>query len=177
MTTAWSLARLLAGHRDPPAIRLITLPMTDGAITELHGLADCFVSLCRAEGWGLGAFDAAAHGKPVVITGFGGQLDYLSDSPYLVDFDLVSVQDPMGFPSYAPDQRWAEPDIDHGAALLRTVVEHREQAAARAGALAVEIRQRYRPEAIAAAFRSAVEEHGGAPGDHRGRARTPGHQL
>jgi glycosyltransferase involved in cell wall biosynthesis len=173
-TAAWSLAQLLAGHRDPPAVRLSPWPMTGANIARLHHRADCFVSLCRAEGWGLGAFDAAAHGKPVVITGFGGQLDYLGDSPYLVDFGLVPVQDPAGYPSYAPDQRWAEPDIDHGAALLRTVFDQREQAAVRAGARAGDIRHRYRPEAIAAAFRSAVEEHRGVRGARPERARTPG---
>ena len=60
-------------------------------------------SCARGEGWGLGGFDAAAHGNPVVTTGFGGQLDYLADSPHLVHFELVAVQDPVGFPSYAPN--------------------------------------------------------------------------
>ena len=173
-TAAWSLAQLLARHRDPPAVRLSPWPITSANIAMLHRRADCFVSLCRGEGWGLGAFDAAAHGNPVVITGFGGQLDYLGDSPYLVDFELVSVQDPAGYPSYAPDQRWAEPDIDHGAVLLRTVFDDREQAAALAGARAADIRHRYRPEAIAAAFRSAVEEHRGARDDGPDRVRTLG---
>jgi glycosyltransferase involved in cell wall biosynthesis len=115
--------------------------------------------LCRGEGWGLGAFDAAAYGKPVVTTGFGGHLDYLADSPYLVGFELVPVRDPAGIPSYAPNQRWAEPDVDHGAMLLREVAANRDQASAWASAAAEQIVSRYRPSAIAAAFRSAVEEH------------------
>jgi len=176
-TTAWSLAQLLRGRPDPPAVRLVARPMTDREIGTLHRGADCFVSLCRAEGWGLGAFDAAAFGNPVVTTGFGGQLDYLAGSPYLVDFDLVSVQDPAGYPSYAPDQRWAEPDLDHGAALLRAVFDQREQAAAAAGERAAEIRHRYRPAAIASAFRSAVDEHYGVrrhrEDDARGSDRRP----
>ena len=117
------------------------------------------MSLCRAEGWGLGAFDAAAHGNPVVMTGFGGQLDYLGDSPYLVGFELVSVDDPSGFPSYAPEQRWADPDIEHGAELLREVFTERDRAGAVADGLAGVVRDRYRPAAVAAQFRSAVEQH------------------
>ena len=135
----------------------------DREIEELHAGGDCFVSLCRGEGWGLGAFDAAAHGNPVVITGFGGQLDYLAGSPYLVDFELVPVVDPMGFPSYAPDQRWAEPDLDHAAALLRAVAGGPEQATEGAGLLGEEIRHRYRPAAIADAFRAAVDAHRHTP--------------
>jgi hypothetical protein len=164
-TTAWSLSQLLAGQRDPPAIRLVTRPFSHREIEELHAGGDCFVSLCRGEGWGLGSFDAAAHGNPVVTTGFGGQLDYLAGSPYLVDFDLVPVVDPNGFPSYAPDQRWAEPDLDHAAALLQAVAGAHDRAAARARALGEDIRHRYRPAAIADAFRSAVDAHrGNRPG-------------
>jgi glycosyltransferase involved in cell wall biosynthesis len=160
--TAWSLAELLAGHADPPAIRLVTGTMTDRDVGALHRRGDCFVSLCRSEGWGLGAFDAAAYGNPVVTTGFGGHLDYLGGTPYLVDFDLVSVHDPSGFPSYAPDQRWAEPEVDHGAALLRYILAHRKEAAEVAAATAREIAWRYRPAAIATAMRAAVDAHLGA---------------
>jgi glycosyltransferase involved in cell wall biosynthesis len=158
-TTAWSLARVLAGHRDPPAVQLVTRALTGAEITTLHRRGHCFVSLCRSEGWGLGAFDAAAHGKPVVTTGFGGHLDYLAGSPYLVGFELVPVIDPAGAPSYTPDQRWAEPDVDHAAALMRQIAADRQQASAVAAPIAAEVRRRYRPETIAAAFQSAVEQH------------------
>jgi hypothetical protein len=93
----------------------------------------------------------------VITTGFGGHLDYLEGSPYLVDFELVSVDDQAGWPSYAPDQRWAEPDVDHGAALLREVLSDRKRAAATAGAIGAEIRRRYSPQAVAETFVATVE--------------------
>ncbi len=158
-TAAWALARLLAGHQDPPAVNLITRDLTNAEIEALHRRGDCFVSLTRSEGFGLGSFDAAAHGNPVVITGFGGQLDYLAGAPYLVRFDLVPVEDPMGYPSFAPDQRWAQPDIDHAASLMRAVAQKPDEARQACGPLAAEIRDRFRPEAVAAAFRGAVERH------------------
>jgi len=158
-TSAWSLAHLLAGHADPPQIKLITRTLTSGEVSALHRRGDCFVSLCRCEGWGLGAFDAAAHGNPVVTTAFGGHLDYLAGSPYLVGFDLVPVEDPAGSPSYAPNQRWAEPDVEHGAALLRRVAADPQHAAELARSIAADISRRYRPEAIASSFRAAVEHH------------------
>ncbi|HEV3055556.1 MAG TPA: glycosyltransferase, partial [Solirubrobacteraceae bacterium] len=61
-TTASAVARLLAKHGAPPPVRVITGQLTDRDISDLHRRGDCYVSLCRAEGWGLGAFDAAAHG-------------------------------------------------------------------------------------------------------------------
>jgi glycosyltransferase involved in cell wall biosynthesis len=157
-TSAWALAQLLAHHPDPPAVLLITRELTDADTYALHRRGDCFVSLCRSEGWGLGSFDAAAYGNPVITTGFGGQLEYLVDSPYLVDFDLVPVDHPTGFPSYAPDQHWADPNVDHGAELLQSLLTHRDEAAEMAGAAAEGIRWRYRPAAIAAALRSAVHD-------------------
>jgi hypothetical protein len=158
-TSAWSLAQALGHHPDPPAVRLVTRGLTAAEVSGLHHRGDCYVSLCRSEGWGLGAFDAAAHGNPVVTTGFGGQLDYLAASPYLVGFELVPVEDPANFPSYSPDQHWAEPDLDHGAELLREVAADRDQAIAAFGPIAVDIRRSYAPAAVAAAFRSAVERH------------------
>lgn len=158
-TSAWALAQRLAQHSDPPAVRLITRALSPVEISSLHHRGDCYVSLCRSEGWGLGAFDAAAHGNPVVITGYGGQLDYLTGSPYLVGFDLVAVHDPASFPSYAPDQRWAEPDVDHGSALLREVAAEPDQATAAFGPIAADIRRSYAPATIAAEFRSALEQH------------------
>ncbi len=156
-TSAWSLAQLLARHPDPAPVRLVTRDLSDDELGALHQRGDCFVSLCRSEGWGLGAFDAAAHGNPVVTTGYGGHLDYLEGSPHLVRFDVVPVQDPAGYPSYAPNQHWAEPDLDHGAELFREVMADPRRARAQAEALAGELRWRYRPAAVAAAFRAAVE--------------------
>jgi glycosyltransferase involved in cell wall biosynthesis len=158
-TTAWSVAQLLAQHRNPPPMRLIAGALLDSDIVTLHRRGNCFVSLSRGEGWGLGAFDAATHDNPVVTTGYGGQLDYLADSPYLVRFELVPVEDPTGFPSYAPDQRWAEPDLDHAASLLRDVFHHQSDAAASAATTGAWIRRRYRPSAVATAFRTSVERH------------------
>jgi glycosyltransferase involved in cell wall biosynthesis len=155
-TTAWSVARLLAAHPDPPAIRLITRSLTDREIAAIHGRGDCYVSLARGEGWGLGAFDAAAAGNPVITTGYGGQLDYLGDSPQLVRFDLVPVDDPTGFPSYAPYQRWAEPDVDHATALIRRFASNPRAASVEAQELGARIQRQYAPEAIADSWRGAI---------------------
>ena len=158
-TSAWAVARLLASRPDPPAIRLVTRSLTHDEIAALHRRGDCYVSLARGEGWGLGAFDAAAHGNPVVTTGYGGQLDYLAGSPHLVRFARIAVDDPAGRPSYAPDQRWAEPDLDHATALLREVAADPRRAAASAAPRAADIRRRYSAAAVATRFREAVEHH------------------
>lgn len=162
-TSALAVAQLLADHSDPPALALVTRSLSDADISALHHRGDCYVSLARGEGFALGAFDAAAYGNPVVTTAFGGQLDYLAGSPYLVNFELVPVLHPAGFPNYSPDQRWAEPDVDHAAALLRRVARNPAEAAAVCEPLAMRVRERYSPQAIGGAFRAAVELHRSRP--------------
>ena len=56
-------------------------------IDALHAIGDCFVSLTRGEGFGMGACEAACAGNPVLMTGWGGQLvflgsDYIGNLPY-----------------------------------------------------------------------------------------------
>jgi glycosyltransferase involved in cell wall biosynthesis len=158
-TTAGTVARMLAARgADAPAVRLVTRHLHDDAIAGLHSRSDAYVSLSRAEGWGLGAFDAAAYGNPVVTTRFGGPLDYLDPAAsWLVDAELVPVYMPAGAPSYTADQRWAEPSVAHGSSLMREVFEAGPAGRARAAPQAVAVNERYSPSAIAATFFAAVD--------------------
>lgn len=132
-TTAWALARILGRFAAPAPVRLVTTVLCEGDLDALHARGDCYLSLCRAEGWGIPPFDAAAWGNPVVITGFGGQTAYLAaDGAFLVDYDLVAVDDPAGGISYTGDQHWAEASLEHAAAQLREVAAAPAEARARA---------------------------------------------
>ncbi len=157
-TAASALARLVGEFQDPADVLLVTGELTGVEMAALHTRGDCYVSLSRSEGWGLGAFDAGSYGNPVVTTGYGGHLDYLDDdTALLVDFELVPVHDPAGLPSYTPDQRWAEPSVADGARLLRTVFDDRDGALRRGHALADRVHSRYRPDLVAAEFLAAVD--------------------
>jgi glycosyltransferase involved in cell wall biosynthesis len=136
--TWFTLANALAGRRRLPKITLSTRWLTRAGVDALHLRGDCFVSLSRGEGWGLGAFDAAAHGNPVVVTGWGGTLEYLpSDYPYLVEYELVPTitEEPDVWWQPQPGEHWAKARIAHAASLLRHVFEHRDEARSWGGAL------------------------------------------
>jgi glycosyltransferase involved in cell wall biosynthesis len=80
--------------------------------------ADAYLSLHRAEGFGYTLAEAMAAGKPVVGTGYSGNLEFMTDeNSMLVDYTLVPVG-PAHDP-YPPTARWAEPDIDAAADALR----------------------------------------------------------
>lgn len=144
-----ALAGLLAGVTRPAAVRLITRKVSGGEIAALHRSGECYVSLSRSEGWGLGAYDAAAFGNPVVTPGYGGQLDYLgAESAYLVDYRLVAVEDAQGGASYTADQTWAEPSVEHAATLLRQIFEFPDEARRRAAIASDAIYERFDPQRL-----------------------------
>lgn len=157
----WSLAQLLSRHRHPPRIHLIAGEEPRRVIDELHTRGDCFVSLARGEGWGLGAFEAAAHGNPVLLTGWGGHLDYLPPGyPYCVDYRLVPASEDEPDDWFAPGsgERWARPDFTHASALMRRIYESQVQARARGAELRRFVDDNFSPAAVASQFVAAVQE-------------------
>ena len=86
----------------------------------LLGACDCYVSLHRSEGLGLTLAEAMALGKPVIATGYSGNLHFMTpDNSYLVDYTLSAVPPACG--PYPTTARWAAPDLGHAARLLRMV--------------------------------------------------------
>lgn len=87
---------------------------------EMYGLinvCDCYVSLHRSEGFGLGMAEAMLLAKPVIVTAYSGNMDFTNDeTSCLVDYDLVAVQ-PGDYPCWQ-DQQWAEPKVNQAAEYM-----------------------------------------------------------
>ncbi len=121
-----SLRRLAGSRRD--------ILVMDGYLAHdwhaaLMNTCDCYVSLHRSEGFGLTMAEAMALGKPVIATGYSGNLDFMDgETAYLVPWTDGTVPD--GCDPYPPGARWAEPDVHAAARTLRHVYEHRAEAAA-----------------------------------------------
>ncbi len=146
---------------DPPRIVLIADEMSEAAMDGLHERADCFVSLSRAEGWGLGAYEAAFHGKPVIMTRNGGQVEFLPpELSYAVPYEMVTAR-PQGAidrVAFLHRQCWAEPDRKAAAATLRYVNEHRDEASARGARLRDFVEARFRAEEICRGILQFIDE-------------------
>jgi glycosyltransferase involved in cell wall biosynthesis len=87
---------------------------------DLLAAADCYISLHRAEGFGLSLAESMAYGKPVIATGWGGNLEFMNvGNSILIPYRL----EPLVFDEgpYAAGTMWAEPDLDAAALAMRRV--------------------------------------------------------
>jgi glycosyltransferase involved in cell wall biosynthesis len=114
-----------------PNVILLDKMMSRAQAYGLIAMADCFVSLHRSEGFGLGLAEAMLMAKPVIATGYSGNLAFMNrNNSLLVDYELVEIKEDC--PIYTRGNFWAEPCPKQAASYMRDVYEHRDEACARA---------------------------------------------
>ena len=161
--------KLCRGHIDPVNLerlraaaqqnrvlvidRLVSREETNGFIE----MCDCFVSLHRAEGFGLGLAEGMLLGKPVIGTNYSGNLAFMNrENSLLVDFELVEIAE-NGF-VYKKGFHWAEPSEAHAAELMRSVFENPHKAVARAERAKKEIAEQFSVEKAGQRMKRRLEE-------------------
>lgn len=118
-------------HEEAEGLNVLMLDgyMERRELATLMAHADCYLSLHRAEGFGLTIAEAMRLGKPVIATRYSGNVDFMADEDsYLVDYRLVPLTRDYG--PYLRGSVWAEPDVEQAAAFIRAVVEHPDAARA-----------------------------------------------
>lgn len=113
------LKLIVAGIGDAPNIRLITDTLPEPRLRGLIAASDIVLSLHRSEGFGLIPATAMLLGRPVIATGWSGNLTFMTpEVSALVGYRLIPALDARG--TY--DLRgafWAEPDIEDAASWLQ----------------------------------------------------------
>jgi glycosyltransferase involved in cell wall biosynthesis len=118
-------------------VRIVNEVLPRAAIYSLISFSDAYVSLHRSEGFGLTLSEAMACGKPVIATGYSGNMDFMTTGNSLpVRYNLVELERDYG--PYRKGNVWADPDLDHASELMLRVAEDRK--------LAKEIGERGRAE-------------------------------
>lgn len=100
-------------------------------IKSLHDIGDCYVQLTKSEGFGLGIFDAFNSGKDIIVTGYGGHIEYLGENYNgLVNYELNPLSDNESvFFQFKLDSsyKWAIPDKKHAQDLLKSKLENDDE--------------------------------------------------
>ncbi len=115
-----NLMKEMRGAAQGSNIIIIDAIYTQSEVIALMQTCDAYVSLHRSEGYGLTMLEAMLLGKPVIATGYSGNLDFMTpETGLLVDYDLVTLERAVG--PYEIGTQWAEPSIRHAAECMQKV--------------------------------------------------------
>jgi glycosyltransferase involved in cell wall biosynthesis len=152
--------RYASGGRKDILVADASLP--GDALAALFARADCYVSLHRSEGFGLTLAEAMILGKPVIGTAYGGNTDFMTPlNSYLVDWTLREVGPEAEH--YPAAGHWAEPSVEHAAALMRAVVDDPGEAARRGARARGDIEAALSPAAVGSIARARLDRIVRAP--------------
>jgi glycosyltransferase involved in cell wall biosynthesis len=85
---------------------------------SLVNLTNVYISLHRSEGFGLIPAESMYLGKPVIMTNWSGNVDFMTgENSCGVNYKLIPVV--SNAETYSPDQLWADPDIDQAAYFMK----------------------------------------------------------
>jgi SAM-dependent methyltransferase len=144
------------GHRD---IHVIDRYVTAAEKNAMFAGCDCYVSLHRSEGFGNTLAEAMYLGKPVIATGYSGNMEFMTpQNSYPVDYTLRPIGDDAG--PYPATSEWAEPDVGHAARLMRDVFENRGEASERGLRAAEDLRRNHSAEAAGRAMAERIRRVG-----------------
>ena len=145
-----TILRSLAAN--DPRIIFMDHFMSRDQVMALQVTVDCYVSLHRSEGFGLGMAECMAIGKPVIATAYSANLDYMNDgNSLLVDYTLIPVK--AGEYPDTQAQVWADADVECAARHMRGVFDD-AALRTRVGSAAKEyMQQHYSPRAVGALLR------------------------
>ncbi len=84
-------------------------------------VCDCYVSLHRSEDYGRGMAEAMFLCKPVIATGYSGNLGFMNkENSLLLPYRLIEVEDNQ-YP-HAEGQVWAEADVEQAVEHMKKLV-------------------------------------------------------
>jgi glycosyltransferase involved in cell wall biosynthesis len=149
--------RMQAAMEVDPRIKIFDRTMARQEVLGLIQSCDCYVSLHRAEGFGLGMVEAMNFGKAVIGTDFSGSMDFLNEQTgFPVSYELRPIQ-PNEY-VWAEGQSWAEPNHQKAIELLKLVFEYPQLGKKKGDYARTFVRQRYGKDAVGAVIEARIAE-------------------
>ena len=100
----------------------------DELMKKFFGKVDCLVAPSRGEGWGLTPMEAMATGIPVIMTGWGGFLEFHDPrASILLDYTLVPATEFSETVYKEPCGDWASPSLDDLVSKMRWAYENQDK--------------------------------------------------
>jgi glycosyltransferase involved in cell wall biosynthesis len=149
-------AALRASLRDLPGAVLISDTLSREDTYALEAACDCFVSLHRAEGFGLAVAESMYLGRPAISTDWSATAEFVTpDTGFPVRCRIAAIESNHG--PYARGSHWAEPDVSLAAEAMRRLAGDPALAARLGAAARASMEERFSPAVIGARYRSRLE--------------------
>jgi len=105
-----------------PNIIVINGLIPQEELDGIHSLCDCYVSFSSSEGIGMGAVEAALHNKPVIITDYGGAVEYIK-TPYTIRCGVQEI--PNDDFLFQKGMLWGRPDFTQLMEFMKNAYERK----------------------------------------------------
>jgi glycosyltransferase involved in cell wall biosynthesis len=140
-------------------VYIITKPLTRIEMLSLINVVDSYVSLHRAEGFGLIQAEAMALGKPVIMTYWSGNTDMMTAKNCIgIEYKLVKIKQDQG--PYEKGEIWAEPDLTQSVDSMRLLFNNSDMCRQIGKEAKQTINNLYSPEIVGKKIRQRVREIG-----------------
>lgn len=116
------LSALLEGYKN---VYFVTEILEKEVVNSLIANADVFISLHRAEGFGLVMAEAMLNGTPCIATNWSSNTEFMnSEVACMVDYKFITLGNNMS--PYPKGCKWADADTDQAAEYMLKLYKDKE---------------------------------------------------
>ena len=120
--SAGNLGQMREMLRDYPNIIVLEDSYSKEEFNSLVKCVDAYVSLHRAEGFGLVMAEAMLLGTPVIATNWSANTEFMDqNTACMVDAEVVELE--QDYPPYHAGDHWAQPDEKQASQWMRRLYE------------------------------------------------------
>ena len=113
------IQRLMDGYEN---IYFMTETLPKVEVNSLIACVDVFVSLHRAEGFGLVMAEAMLNGTPCIATNWSANTEFMnSDVACMVNYKMIALDHEIG--PYKKGSHWADADVNEAAMYMRKLAD------------------------------------------------------
>jgi glycosyltransferase involved in cell wall biosynthesis len=142
--------------REDPRVRLVTATFTKERTLDLIDCCDVYVSLHRAEGFGLGLAEAMRMGKATIATAYSGNMDFMTpENSCLVGYTLVEARRGESY-NFEQSSVWADADVEQAARHMAKLAADPDLARRLGAAAQRDVAERHSPRTIGERYRERL---------------------
>ena len=114
--------KALSGYRN---VYILSDTLTKVQVNSLIKAVDVFVSLHRAEGFGLVLAEAMLNGTPTIATNWSANTEFAcSEAACMVGYKMIEIE--KDIPPYKKGYHWADADVDEAAGFMERLYSDRD---------------------------------------------------